>query len=165
MPESSIDKVRKQYEGTEQWMKAPNGKPTNLTERQWLTVRMQEFKAWFGDWENDAENASKVVDENGEPRVVYHGTTRAGFLEFDTQGQGKTEGTGAWFSDKNRVAETYSGKDTEAEFLDEEWSNYLSPEDMEGRDPDSVNMDEGPTNYPVFLNIRNPYVHDAGGKN
>lgn len=32
-----------------------------------------EFKAWFGDWENDPENASKVVDEEGKPLIVYHG--------------------------------------------------------------------------------------------
>jgi hypothetical protein len=53
---------------------APNGKPTNLTPEQWKLVRTPQFKAWFGDWENDPENASKVVDENGEPLVVYHGT-------------------------------------------------------------------------------------------
>jgi hypothetical protein len=53
---------------------APNGKPSNLTHEQWHLVRTPEFKAWFGDWENDPENASKVVDENGEPMVVYHGT-------------------------------------------------------------------------------------------
>ena len=63
-------KEKSQEEGT--FMKAPNGKPTNLTERQWLTVRTQAFKNWFGDWENDPEHASKVVDENGEPKVVYH---------------------------------------------------------------------------------------------
>ena len=57
------------------WMKAPNGNPTKLTERQWLQVRTPEFKAWFGDWENDPANASKVVDENGEPLVVYHGAS------------------------------------------------------------------------------------------
>jgi len=54
-------------------MKAPNGKDTNLTERQWLQVRTKAFKDWFGDWINDPANASKVVDENGEPWVVYHG--------------------------------------------------------------------------------------------
>ncbi|MDO4178408.1 MAG: hypothetical protein Q4D21_04375 [Phascolarctobacterium sp.] len=32
--EAEIESVRKQYEGTEQWMKAPNGQSTNLTERQ-----------------------------------------------------------------------------------------------------------------------------------
>ena len=47
--------VRKQYEGTAMWMKAPNGKDTNLTEEQWLLVRTPAFKAWFGDWEAEAE--------------------------------------------------------------------------------------------------------------
>ena len=53
---------------------APNGKPSNLTEKQYVQVRTKAFKEWFGDWENDPKNASKVVDENGEPLVVYHGT-------------------------------------------------------------------------------------------
>jgi len=53
---------------------APNGKPSNLTPKQYRMVRTPEFKAWFGDWENDPENASKVVDENKEPLVVWHGT-------------------------------------------------------------------------------------------
>jgi bacterioferritin (cytochrome b1) len=52
---------------------APNGKTSNLTPEQYKLVRTPEFKSWFGDWENDPENASKVVDENGEPLVVYHG--------------------------------------------------------------------------------------------
>ena len=66
------------------FMKAPNGKSTNLTERQWLQVRTKAFKDWFGDWENESANASKVVDENGEPLVVYHGTqSLEKFSEFN----------------------------------------------------------------------------------
>lgn len=38
-------------------------------------VYSKNFLNWFGDWINDPKNASKVVDENGEPLVVYHGTT------------------------------------------------------------------------------------------
>ena len=53
---------------------APNGEPSNLPERLYAQVRTKEFKDWFGDWQNDPENASKVVDENGEPLVVYHNT-------------------------------------------------------------------------------------------
>ena len=53
---------------------APNGKLSNLTEKQYAQVRTKAFKNWFGDWENDPKNASKVVDENGEPLVVYHGS-------------------------------------------------------------------------------------------
>lgn len=62
---------------------APNGKKSNLTERQYAQVRTKAFKDWFGDWENDPEIASKVVDENGEPLVVYHGTDNYGFTIFD----------------------------------------------------------------------------------
>ncbi len=75
------------------WLKAPNGQPTKLTERQWLHVRTAKFKQWFGDWEkfangkdgngvwNDASGeVSKIVDENGEPMVVYHGAPRGGAL-------------------------------------------------------------------------------------
>ena len=53
---------------------APNGKKSNLTPNQYKLVRTPQFKAWFGDWENDPQNASKVIDYNGEPLVVYHGT-------------------------------------------------------------------------------------------
>lgn len=53
---------------------APNGNESNLTAEQYKLVRTPEFKAWFGDWENDPDSASKIVDKNGEPLVVYHGT-------------------------------------------------------------------------------------------
>ncbi len=60
---------------------APNGKKSNLTPEQYKLVRTPQFKKWFGDWENSPETASKVVDENGEPLVVYHGTSQK-FNEF-----------------------------------------------------------------------------------
>ena len=61
-------KAEAQANGT--FMKAPNGNATNLNEAQWIDVRTKRFKDWFGDWQNDPENSSKVVDENGEPMVV-----------------------------------------------------------------------------------------------
>jgi len=98
----AIDKVRREHEGKPTWMKAPNGKPTNLTERQWLQVRTPEFKAWFGDWENDPKNASKAVDENSEPLVTYHGTI-GDFNEFNSG-----EGVAIWVSDSVSVADRYA---------------------------------------------------------
>ncbi len=74
---------------------APNGKPSNLTPEQYKLVRTHEFKAWFGDWENDPENASKVVDENGEPLVVYHGTDND-FFEFNPKNQYKNHQYNGW---------------------------------------------------------------------
>lgn len=65
--------VRRQYEGTALWMKAPNGVQTNLTEEQWLTVRTPAFKAWFGDWEQVAEATPKINVQNiQEVKEVLH---------------------------------------------------------------------------------------------
>lgn len=87
------------------YMKAPNGKPTNLTKKQWAQVRTQAFKDWFGDWENSPETASKVVDENGEPMVVYHGAINT-FNTFDpTSGMYGT----MYFSKDLNVASHFSG--------------------------------------------------------
>ena len=66
------------------YLLAPNGQPTKLTPEQWALVRTQNFKNWFGDWINDPENASKVVDENGEPKVVYHQTNAVVYINRET---------------------------------------------------------------------------------
>lgn len=64
------------------FLKSPNGKDSKLTEDEWLTVRTKAFKNWFGDWENDPTNSSKVLDENSEPMLVYHRSFWE-FTEFD----------------------------------------------------------------------------------
>ena len=115
VPSTEKEAVRKQYEGTEQWMKAPNGKPTNLTEDQWIAVRTPAFKAWFGDWENDPENASKVVDENGEPLVVYHATREV----FDTFKPSKS----GWYG--SGVYLTSDPNDTSYSMTEPDW--HLMP--------------------------------------
>lgn len=52
------------------FMKAPNGKDTNLNERQWLQVRTKAFKKWFGDWEKTARieklKKTKPIEITGE---------------------------------------------------------------------------------------------------
>lgn len=74
---------------------APNGKISNLNERQYAQVRTKAFKDWFGDWENNPKNASKVVDENGEPLVVYHRSPNK-FNTFDINKIGTTTDTGQY---------------------------------------------------------------------
>ncbi len=103
--QSSLDLIRQKYHGTSQWMTAPNGAKSHLSEQQWLQVRTPEFKKWFGDWENDAANASQVLDENGEPKVVYHGTATE-FNEF-TQGHGLL-GDGIYLTDSFDTADMYA---------------------------------------------------------
>ena len=130
-----VEALRAKYQGTPQWLKAPNGKQSNLDELQWLLVRTPNFKQWFGDWEHDKEHASKILDNNGEPRIVYHGTPEGEFSVFKTGGgSSKTDNTGAWFTSNIQTAKTY-------------FNNF------------EVN-----SLYPVFLNIRNPYIYNAGGR-
>lgn len=100
--------IKEKYYNTDNWLKAPNGKPTNLTEEQWIMVRTEAFKNWFGDWQNDPENSSKVVDENGEPKVVYHGTKRADRVGFIFDPNKATSGPMAFFTDNKEVALNYS---------------------------------------------------------
>lgn len=85
---------------------APNGRPTNLTERQYAQVRTKAFKDWFGDWENNPSEASKVVDENGEPLVVYHGSDSYGFNIFDPS---KSDDKISLFASSSKwIASTYT---------------------------------------------------------
>ncbi len=92
------------------FMKAPNGNPTNLTEKQWLQVRTKDFKNWFGDWETDPKNASKVIDENGEPLVTYHGSDNV-FDSFNIKYFGQTDigdsGKGFYFTPKKENTYMY----------------------------------------------------------
>ena len=89
-------------------MLAPNGEVSHLTERQYAQVRTKEFKNWFGDWENDPKNASKVVDENGEPLVVYHGAPYGGFSSFDNSTVQSTIGGG------NKISHSFFTSDLNA---------------------------------------------------
>ncbi len=67
---------------SEGYLLAPNGKRSNLTEKQYAQVRTKNFINWFGDWINNPSEASKVVDKNGEPLVVYHYTDNDNLTEF-----------------------------------------------------------------------------------
>jgi hypothetical protein len=118
-PKDQISAIRRQYEGTDQWLKAPNGELTKLTEKQWIQVRTPNFKGWFGDWESDPKNASKIVDKNGEPMVVYHGTRKDKFSVFYTgehTGYAGRKQSGAFFSADKDYASSY-GENLTAVFL------------------------------------------------
>lgn len=89
---------------------APNGKPSNLTPEQYKIVRTPAFKAWFGDWENAPETASKVVDENGEPLAVYHGTDYEFTVFEKAKGTIGAYGQGFYFTNDERFASNYARK-------------------------------------------------------
>ena len=151
---------------------APNGKVSNLNERQYAQVRTKAFKDWFGDWENGPKNASKVVDENGEPLVVYHGGSNT--KVFNTKGgqfgAGIKKGDiGTYFTPSEKSArgyeEIYNYK------IGEKWltlkeladNGELSEEDIKSLDEAWEN--EKPNTRAFFLNIRNPKITNFTGDN
>lgn len=78
---------------------APNGKPSKLTEEQWLQVRTPNFKRWFGDWEKSAyANAAMDFLENTAPVKELSGQ------EFQKDGVKLTEKVPAFFDSINNVA-------------------------------------------------------------
>lgn len=82
------------------------------------------FKRWFGD--------SKVVDSDGKPLVVYHGTG-ADFSTFDrSHGKRANLGDGFYFSPDPTVASAFAGKST-------------------------FNKDGGNV-MPVYLSLQNPAI-------
>ncbi|HHE3514401.1 TPA: LPD38 domain-containing protein [Pasteurella multocida] len=97
--------------GQETYQKAVKDGKTELNYRQWVQVRTPEFKAWFGDWENDPKNASKVINpRTGEPLVAYHGT-KAEFNTFDINKVANTiHGMGHYFSDDRDVSKGYGDR-------------------------------------------------------
>ncbi|HDR1050729.1 TPA: hypothetical protein QB330_000110 [Pasteurella multocida] len=97
--------------GQEAYQKAVKDGKTELNYRQWVQVRTPEFKAWFGDWESNPENASKVINpRTGEPLVAYHGT-KAEFNTFDINKVANTiHGMGHYFSDDRDVSKGYGDR-------------------------------------------------------
>ena len=67
---------------------APNGKPSNLTERQYAQVRTKAFKEWFGDWEKFAniteeelQAASLIFDRVPELAKIGTPTEYAAYIK------------------------------------------------------------------------------------
>lgn len=117
---------------------AYNKADTDLTYQLWVKVRTPRFKAWFGDWENDPENASKVINpRTGEPLVVYHGTrsTKKPHHIFDRDESFR--GRPIFASTDERIASTYteiSGNNPErleVKFVDNEFKVYTKPDEVQ----------------------------------
>ena len=103
-------------------------------------IHSDNFKNFFGDWEKEPENASKVVDKNGKPLVVQHGTGDE-FYTFDIGQLGKASGNKGWFGE----------------------GFYFTPweDQARGYAKDASRKSGNPERLmPVYLNIRNPQVVD-----
>uniref|UniRef100_UPI003FEFDAB4 LPD23 domain-containing protein n=1 Tax=Dysosmobacter welbionis TaxID=2093857 RepID=UPI003FEFDAB4 len=106
-------------------------------------VDSQAFKDWFGDWTSDRADHSQVVDGQGRPLIVYHGTGTS-IEEFlpEFTGQGNDQyGSGFYFTTDRETAEGYT-------------TRTLNDQSKPG------GMDN-PNVIPAYLNIRNPLVVEA----
>lgn len=115
-----------------------------------------EFKAWFGD--------SKVVNPDGTPAIVYHGTKS----EFDAF-QPSKPGGGIYFTADPDVASSYSVRYGKSK-IDGEFDKLRAKLESEGvgkwdvhRHPEWKALEdrartEGASVAPVYLSIRNPLV-------
>lgn len=106
-------------------------------------VREKNFRNWFGD--------SKIVDEEGKPLVVYHGTDRDfdSFKPAGAQGVSSEEAL-AWFRDrisKNKAIPTHA------------WRRgiYFSPKPGYAG---SYSRDARGRVNPVYLKAENPLWYD-----
>lgn len=144
---------------------------------------------------------SKMRDENGNLKVMYHGSQDAGFHEFDSLFS--DDNASFFFVDRNDVAASYSGssetytartfrtaEDFNKFFAEIGQNEYEVKEEMYGdhkwfvlyEDGSEVassetakmlydefrdwsGLGEGQANYKVYLNLTNPLVVDAEGRN
>ena len=81
-------------------------------------TKSSQFTNWFGDWQNNPSKASKVVNDDGTPMIVYHGSKSGNIKTFRTTNE---NGTGGLYLTTNRsVAESYAGNSGEV------YENYVN---------------------------------------
>ena len=95
-------------DGVERWTVNSEGKPIAQDEES-----IRNFYRWFGE--------SKVVDDQGRPLVVYHGSPTGGFTIFDRKSalkdaksnsrEAADNGLGFWFTPQLKIAESHRDKD------------------------------------------------------
>ena len=115
-------------------------KPPTPGEDARMMPRTKEFKNWF--------KKSKVVHDDGTPRVVYHGSPWAKFSVFDGSFRGN------WFSEDIDYAKIYMNKDLGRVKEELEAGQTLEDLDMSKEDYDALVQDMGM--FEVYLSMQNP---------
>lgn len=109
----------------------------------------EAFKDWFGDWQNHPESASKVVNADGTPKVVYHGTNAV----FNT------------FRQKNGVYFFSESRDYAESMAEERGGTRVVETYLNIRNPLYVRMQEGdftdPTKEARYIRQAKAKGHDG----
>ena len=130
-----VGKIGKQTEAL-----APDGERSKLTTKQYDLVRTRQFMTWFGDWQEafetkNYEGVSKCISEDGEPKIVYHGTVSP--FEWTKFSLGEDS---SWTKDAPPVVYFAETK---------EYSEWFGSSKKTGKAGDDYV-------YEFFLNCRNP---------
>ena len=103
---------------------APNGRPSNLTERQYAQVRTKEFKNWFGDWE-------KIAPKKEFKKTLYRGQSAKPIIDSDGNLVLKAtydnlwKGYGLSFANSEEYAEDYGKRSSHSPYIIKIDQDYL----------------------------------------
>jgi hypothetical protein len=137
--------INKKYKATD--LLSINGKKSELTKAEYLTVRTDKFKSFFGDWElayleDNYEGVSKVINESTkEPLAVFHGTN---VLFTD------------WKVYETNNAHYFAAKREMANFFATSWDNRGDAAALDSETLKALNPTNGEYIYRCFLDIKNP---------
>jgi len=180
----------------EQIKNIDNAKPTDSADIRYSLSADSDGKKLTNE-QSEFFKDSKMRDDDGNLKVMYHGSQDAGFHTFDAKFS--DDDTSFFFVDRNDVAASYSGttETYEARTIRtvEDMNNFLAEigeedykavekngkftllqENEKVADSDTaqgiyeefcdwVGVGYGDANYKVYLNLKNPLVVDAGGRN
>ena len=124
-----------------------NGKPSQLTDSEFLRVQTENFKLFFGDWQEaygtgNYTNVSKVINEKTkEPLAVYHGTN----VLFTN-----------WKTYETNNAHYFAVKRKMSEFFATSWDSRGDKAGVDSQMIKKLNPNTGEFIYRCFLDIKNP---------
>jgi len=127
--------------------KSINGEPSQLTKKEYDSVRSEGFIDWFGDWElafetGNYEGVSKIINsQTKEPLVVYHGTDTK-FTQWDTY-------------EKNNL-HYFAKKKSFADWFAKSWTVRGDDAGVQSAEIKKDNPLKGTFVYSCFLDIKNP---------
>ena len=112
-------------------IKSLNESTTDVKPKYTNQTETRNFKKWFKD--------SVIVNEDGSPKIMYHGTLHGGFEEFGGRNN-------FWyFSDSKDYAKTFAGRNRNNTFA-------------KGVRDGILNGDYTSQIYEVYLSVQNPFI-------
>lgn len=108
---------------------------------------IKEYKSYFNDNFKEWFKNSKIINKDGSPMIVYHGTKRD-FDEFQTKDHRK-DTEGYYFTNDPEYAYVFMGYDKDKEDFYIGTKDYLK---------NPTHGETNPNIIPVYLSVKNPLI-------